>query len=222
MQVEPDTVYMQRVIGEKGIYANHVLQWCLILSVSRVAIKRIWPRLAVSLAAVGLLASIGLACYGFIIRAQAELLLKDVAALRVGESTEADASHFFEKHRKFSSNRTCQLDYCVTAFKVTNRWLEALGLEPYAEFYVGYTVKNGTVSAIHASLSRSMPIYPTFGASAGMVDEYAEYPPYLVWAAGALLVSYSNWQAVLVGKSRLACDTDSARTRICVFVSLFC
>lgn len=175
---------------------------------SRVAIKRIWPRLAVSLAAVGLLASIGLACYGFIIRAQAELLLKDVAALRVGESTEADASHFFEKHRKFSSNRTCQLDYCVTAFKVTNRWLEALGLEPYAEFYVGYTVKNGTVSAIHASLSRSMPIYPTFGASAGMVDEYAEYPPYLVGRQG----HYSF--PTPIGKPYLSVNLDSHATPI--------
>jgi hypothetical protein len=136
--------------------------------------------ITIALAAIALLTSIVLASYGFFVRAQAESLLKDVTALRVGESTDADAFYFFEKHKKLCSNRTCQQDYCVTSFKVTNRWLETFRLEPYSEFYVSYTVKNGKVSGIHASLGRSMPIYPTFSASAGMVTEYAEYPPYLV------------------------------------------
>ena len=143
-------------------------------------IKRIWLKLAVSLAGVGLLSSIALACYGLAIRGQAESLLRDITALRVGESTETDALNFFTKHKKFCSNRACEQDYCVTAFKMTNHWLAVLRVEPYTEFYVGYTVKHGKVSAIHASLFCSMPIYPTFPASAGMVDEYSEYPSYLV------------------------------------------
>lgn len=149
-----------------------------------VSIKRISLRLIVALAVIVLPATVVLASYGFFIKALAESLLRDVTTLRVGKSTEADAFHFFEKHKKHCSNRTRQQDYCITTFKVTNRWLEALRLEPRAEFYVGYTVKNGKVSAIHASLLRSMPIYPTFSASAGMVDEYAEYPAYLVGRMG--------------------------------------
>jgi hypothetical protein len=176
--------------------------------VSEVSIKRIWLKVSVSLAALGLLASIVLACYGFVIRGQAELLLRDVTALRVGESSEADALHFFTKHKKFCSNRVCEQDYCVTTFKVTNRWLEALRVEPYAEFYVGYTVKNGKVSAIHASLARSMPIYPTFSASAGMVDEYSEYPSYLVGRQGHYAFPTP------IGKSYLSVNLDSHATPI--------
>jgi hypothetical protein len=172
------------------------------------SIKHIPLRLTISLAAIALLASIVLACYGFVITAQAESLLKDVTALRVGESTEADAFHFFEIHKKFCSNRVCQQDYCVTSFKLTNRWLEAIRLEPYAEFYVGYTVKNGKVSAIHAFLGRSMPIYPTFSASAGMADEYTEYPPYLVGRQG----HYSF--PTPIGKPYLLVNLDSHATPI--------
>ena len=169
---------------------------------------RIWLRLTIALAGIALLASLVLVCHGFLIRAHAESLLKDVTALRVGESTEADALHFFEKHKKLCSNRTCQQDYCVTVFKVTNRWLDALKLEPRAEFYVGYTVRNGKVSAIHASLLRSMPIYPTFSASAGMVDEYVEYPPYLVGRQG----HYSF--PTPIGKPYLHVNLDSHATPI--------
>ena len=147
-----------------------------------------------------------LACYGFVIKSHAESLLNDVTALHVDESTEADALHFFEKHKKFCSNRECQQDYCVTTFKVTNHWLEALKLEPYAEFYVGYTVKDGKVSAIHASLIRSMPIYPTFSASAGGVQEYTEYPPYLAGRQG----HYSF--PTPIGKPYLYINLDSHAT----------
>jgi hypothetical protein len=176
--------------------------------VSRISIKPLWLKLTVALAAIAVVAIIVLASYGFFIKTQAESLLKDVTALRVGESTEADALHFFEKHEKRCSNRTCQQDYCITAFKVSNRWLAALRLEPYAEFYVGYTVRNGNVSAIHASLLRWMPIYPTFSASAGMVGEYAEYPPYLVGRLG----HYSF--PTPIGKPYLYINLDSHATRI--------
>ena len=63
---------------------------------SEKSIKHISLRLAISLAAIALLASIALACYGFVIRAQAESLLKDVTALRVGESTEAVWENFVD------------------------------------------------------------------------------------------------------------------------------
>ena len=142
--------------------------------------KRNSPRLIIALVAILLFPAVVLTSYGFFIKAQAESLLGDVIALRVGESTETEGLLFFERHKKLCSNRTCQEDYCTTTFKVTNRWLDALRLEPRAEFYVGYTVKNGKVSAINAALLREMPIYPTFSASAGMVDEYAEYPAYLI------------------------------------------
>ena len=175
---------------------------------SEKSIKQISLKFTISLAAIALLASIMLACYGFVIRAQAESLLKDVMALRVGESTEADALHFFEKHKRLCSNRMCEQDYCVTSFRLTNRWLEALRLEPYAEFYVGYMVKNGKVSTIQASLMRSMPIYPTFLASAGVVNEYAEYPPHLVGRQG----HYSF--PTPIGKPYLLVNLDSHATRI--------
>jgi hypothetical protein len=174
--------------------------------VSEVSIRRLWLKLTVGLAAIVLGASVVLTSYAFVIKSQAESLLKDVTALRVGESTETDALRFFEKHKKLRSDRVCQQDYCATAFKVTNRPFAALRLEPYAEFYVGYTVKNQKVSAIHASLKRSMPIYPTFSASAGMVEEYAEYPPYLVGREG----QYSF--PTPIGKPYLLVHLDSHAT----------
>ena len=151
---------------------------------SRVSIKPVWLKITATLGVIATLATISLLCYGFFIRAQAKSLLRDVTALRVGESTEAEAFQFFEKHKRHCSNRTCQQDFCVTTFKVTNRWLESLRLEPLAEFTVAYTVKNGRVNAIFVSLLRSMRIFPSFTASAGMVEEYAEYPAYYAGRQG--------------------------------------
>jgi hypothetical protein len=173
---------------------------------SPVSSKPVWLKITATLGVIAALATTFLACYGFFITAEAESLLKDVKVLRVGQSTEAEALHFFNKHKRLCSDRTCQQDFCVTSFKVTNRWLEVLRLEPYAEFYVGYTVKNQKVSAIHASLKRSMPIYPTFSASAGMVEEYAEYPPYLVGREG----QYSFLTPI--GKPYLLVHLDSHAT----------
>lgn len=64
----------------------------------------------------------------------------------------------------------------LSTFAVQNRWLSTLKLEPPAEFRTSITVESGSVYSIDASLSRSMDIYPTFQASAGMVEEYLEYP----------------------------------------------
>src|SRR5438477_2512741 len=129
---------------------------------SPVSSKPVWLRITATLGVIAALATTFLACYGFFIRAEAESLLKDIKVLRVGQSTEAEALHFFDKHKRLCSDRTCQQDFCITSFKVTNHWLQVLRMEPYAEFFVSYAVKNGKVSGIHASLLRSMPIFPTF------------------------------------------------------------
>jgi len=132
---------------------------------------------------VGALA-ISLLCYAIVIRSQAEELLKDLTALTVGKSAEADAQQFTERHKRLFTSRTCEKDYCVTGFTVRNRWLSAVRLEPLAEFYAEFTVRNGKVTRIHAKLARSMPIYPTFDASAGLVTERVEYPPQLAGRQG--------------------------------------
>jgi len=129
-------------------------------------------------------AGIALACYAVVIKSQAEALLKDLTALAVGKSTEADAQQFTERHKRLLTSRICESDYCVTGFAVRNRWLSALRLEPPAGFDAEFTVKDGKVVGIHAMLARSMPIYPTFGASAGIVTEHAEYPPQLAGRRG--------------------------------------
>lgn len=64
----------------------------------------------------------------------------------------------------------------LSTFAVQNRRLSTLKLEPPAEFRTSITVERDSVYSIDASLSRSMDIYPTFQASAGMVEEYLEYP----------------------------------------------
>jgi hypothetical protein len=170
--------------------------------------RRLWLQLGVWIIAVIISMGIVLGCYGWVIRAEAQSLLRDLTALRPGKSTEADAQHFFEKHKALCSNRTCEHDYCVTSFEVKNGWLASLRLEPYAEFYVSYTVEHGQVSGVRAILDRSMPIYPTFSASAGIVEEYAEYPSYL---AGRLK-HYSF--PTPIGKPYLNVRLDSHATRL--------
>jgi hypothetical protein len=120
-----------------------------------------------------------LSCYALFIEAQATCLLKDVTALAVGSSTESDVEQLTRKHSWYLVSRESSNEVVVTSFKVQNRWLSALRLEPAALFGASVYVKNGRACHISAWLMRSMNIFPTFGASAGMVDEYAEYPQYL-------------------------------------------
>ena len=120
---------------------------------------------------------VGLACYGLVIRARAEELLKDLTALTVGKSTEADAKQFAQRHHKLLASYRCDDDGCTTWFEIRNTWLSALRLEPNAGFEAKFTVDKGKITRIGAVLVRAMPIYPTFLGSAGMVDEYAEFPP---------------------------------------------
>ena len=120
-----------------------------------------------------------LSCYAFFIKAQAESLLKDLTALTVGSSTESEVEQLTRKHSRYLVSRESSGEVATTNFTVQNRWLSALKLEPAALFGASVSVKGGHAYRISAWLMRSMDIYPTFQASAGMVDEYADYPEYM-------------------------------------------
>ena len=117
-----------------------------------------------------------LACYAYQIRTQAESLLKDVTALKVGTSTESDVQELTQRHRHYLVSQTYDDGVSTTTFQVKNTWLSALKLEPPALFGAVVKIRDGHVYHIGAWLLRYMKIFPTFGASAGMVDEYSEYP----------------------------------------------
>ena len=116
--------------------------------------------------------------YGLVLQHQASSLLTDVKSLRVGSTSSADAKRVADRHRKELSKVDCEHGSCGYSFIVSNRLLSWTHAEPPAQFVAGFTVADGTVTHIYAALLRSMPIYPTFFASAGMVDEYAEIPEY--------------------------------------------
>ena len=117
--------------------------------------------------------------YAVFVKAQAQSLLNDLTALKVGGSTESDLDQLTVRHRRyFVSREFSDQGYAITTFKLDNRWLSLLRLEPYAWFGASITVESGHVRHISAWLMRSMDIFPTFGASAGMVDEYVEFPEY--------------------------------------------
>jgi hypothetical protein len=112
-----------------------------------------------------------LSCYAFFIKVQAESLLKDLTTITVGSSTESDVEQLTRKHSRYLVSREYNDEVAITTFKVDNRWLSALRLEPAALFGAAVYVKNGRAYHIGAWLMRSM--------EAGMVDEYAELPKYL-------------------------------------------
>ena len=117
-----------------------------------------------------------LSYYALFIKAQAESLLKDLTALTVGSSTESDVNQLARRHHRYLVSPDSNNDFLTATFTIQNTWLSALKLEPPAVFRASVDMKGGRVYRISASLMRSMDIYPTFQASAGMVDEYAEYP----------------------------------------------
>ena len=103
-------------------------------------------------------------------------LLADLISLRPGLSTEADADKIVVAHRRALKKRDCTADSCEYNFEITNRFLAFLRLEPPSRFWAGITLKQGKVEKLWAGLFREMNIYPTFGASAGMVEEYSQLP----------------------------------------------
>lgn len=130
----------------------------------------------VGISALVLFVATCLAGYGVVIRWQAEHLLADIRALRVGVSTSEDASKVIEKHRGRLKTQDCTDDGCGYEFAIQNKWLAAARIEPDARFSASIHVTRGRVTNVRAILERSMPIYPTFEASAGIVDEYVEMP----------------------------------------------
>jgi hypothetical protein len=135
-------------------------------------------RLLIALSALLLAVAVLLTCYGFVIKSQAADLLKDLTALKPGRSNGIEARQFAQRHQWliFQTAAPCNDDTCSMIFSIQNKWLSKLRLEPPAMFQVNFSVHSGTVNTIGAYLFRSMPIYPTFSGSAGMVDEYVEFP----------------------------------------------
>jgi hypothetical protein len=121
-------------------------------------------------------ATTALAAYALVIRVQAAALLKDLTSLKVAISTEADVQQLVQRHKHVVSLQSRDAHTSSTAFEIHNRWLSALRLEPPAWFGASVTVEDGKVRQISASLFRSMDIFPTFQASAGMVVENAGSP----------------------------------------------
>ncbi len=124
-----------------------------------------------SLIGVGVVA---LASYAIVARMQAESLLKDLTSLRVGVSEEADVQRLIRRHMRYVVGQHRDDRNLSTEFTVDNRWLSALRIEPRAWFNASVWVQDGRVIQIGAGLFRAMDIFPTFGASAGMVVEYLE------------------------------------------------
>lgn len=120
--------------------------------------------------------------YGLVLQREAAGLLTDVTTLKVGNTSSEDAKRVTEHHRKELSKAECTGESCEYGFTVSNRLLSWTHAEPPAKFIAGFTVVDGTVTHIYADLARFMPIYPTFSASAGEVDEYAETPEYFARA----------------------------------------
>jgi hypothetical protein len=137
-------------------------------------------RLSKRLAAVATIAlgagTIILTSYALVIKAQAEALLKDITSLKVGASTELDVQQFARLHKRYVSDHYNNQHTDTIVFAIQNKWLSTLRLEPDASFRASITVEDGHVSRISAALLRSMDIYPTFQASAGIVEENALHP----------------------------------------------
>ena len=133
------------------------------------------------LAAIGVLSAIiaiALFSYQWKLQREARSLLSDLTALNPGKSSSADAERVVTRQRRFLIKNDCEEGSCEYWFEIQNGFLAVIRLEPPARFITSINVKNGTVVQIGAGVLRSMPIYPTFGASAGMADEYAELPEF--------------------------------------------
>jgi len=115
-----------------------------------------------------------LTVYGLVVKTQAESLLRDLTSLRVGVSGEAEVQRLVQRHTHYVVDRHRDDRSLYAEFRVENRWLSTMRLEPPASFNASVRVQDGKVIQISAGLFRTMDIYPTFGASAGMVEEDLE------------------------------------------------
>jgi hypothetical protein len=154
------------------------------------------------------LGAIVLACYAYAIRSQARSLLNDLTSLKVGVSTEADAQQLVQRHRRYLSSETRTANSSTFEFKIQNRWLSGLNLEPQAWFIASLYVRDGEILHIGAVLFRSMDIFPTFTGSAGIVDQYVE--PQERWFAGTSHYYFPT----PIGKPYLRVELDSHASSI--------
>ena len=114
--------------------------------------------------------------YAFAVERSSRTLLADLIALRPGSSSGADVDKIVATHRRALQKKDCAADSCKYTFEITNRTLALLHLEPPSRFAAGMTVRQGKVEEIWAGLFRTMDIYPSFGASAGVVNDFAQVP----------------------------------------------
>jgi hypothetical protein len=108
------------------------------------------------------------------VKTQAESLLSDLTSLRVGLSGETEAQRLIQRHRRYVVGQHRDEHNLSTEFRIENRWSSAMRLEPRAWMSASVWVQDGKVVQIGAGLFRAMDIFPTFGASAGMVVEDLE------------------------------------------------
>jgi hypothetical protein len=108
--------------------------------------------------------------YGLVVKMQAESLPRDLTALRGGVSGEAEVQWLVQRHPRHVVDQLRDDRSLSTEFRVENRWLSTMRLEPPASFRASVRVQDGKVIQIFAGLFREMDVYPTFGASAGMVE----------------------------------------------------
>jgi hypothetical protein len=105
-------------------------------------------------------------------------MLHTLMELRPGLSSSADAERYVRRFRRYLLSHDCDKSGCRYEFRIKNTALSRLHLEPSAAFTTGFTVRDGTVIRLGAGLVRTMDIYPTFGGSAGIVQEYSEFPEF--------------------------------------------
>jgi hypothetical protein len=130
------------------------------------------------IAIVGLLVTsvIVLTFYGLAVKSRAEQLVRDLYSLRVGSSTIPDLQVIADRQKRSLEGIQCSSQRCNYTFLIENTWLSYARVAPSAQLRAAVHVENGVITSISLSLMRSMPIYPTFQASAGMVEEYVEMP----------------------------------------------
>lgn len=126
------------------------------------------PLLVVCVAAI-------LLVYALYIEATARSILRDVSALRVGQSSTADIKATAESHRNVLSEYRCDAQKCFASFEVYNTWLHRLRLEPIARFRAVVESDDGEVDFIRIVLERDTRAFPT-SPSAGITEEYLTAP----------------------------------------------
>jgi hypothetical protein len=143
-------------------------------AIQKAGTLRIFNKLSAAVAVLVGAGLVALTSYGLVVKAQAESLLSDLTSLRVGVSGEAEVQRLVQRHRRYVDGQHRDEHNLSTEFKIENRWLSIMRIEPPAWMNASVWVRDDRVVQIGAGLFRAMDIYPTFGASAGMVVENLE------------------------------------------------